>query len=81
MLSESMKFPGIHSKNSFTRHFTGSVLILLGLIGIVLPIAPGIIFIVLGLEAFGLRHILTAYLEKLDSPISGFPRKNQRKKT
>lgn len=59
-----MRVPGVHSKNIYIRHAVGGFLILLGVLGMILPIAPGIIFVVLGLEALGLRALLLARFEE-----------------
>lgn len=46
----------------------GILCILLGIAGLVLPIIPGVIFIVLGLVILGKKDILNQWLQKLPSP-------------
>ena len=37
------------------RRTVGIILILIGLLGLVMPFIPGIVFVVIGLEFFGMR--------------------------
>lgn len=37
------------------RRTVGIILILIGLLGLVMPVIPGIVFVVIGLEFFGMR--------------------------
>jgi len=51
------------------KRVIGSILILIGIIGLTLPILPGIIFIVLGLGLFGI-HI--SFIDKIWMRIKRF---------
>ncbi len=37
------------------KRTVGVILILIGLLGLVMPVIPGIVFVVIGLEFFGMR--------------------------
>lgn len=48
----------------------GILLILLGIAGMILPVMPGIIFVILGLIVLGKKSVIEHWISKLPYPLN-----------